>query len=314
MMREQCLRSIALGLTLAAILVAAPARADRGDRDEFERSWSVDPDARIDVEIVNGRIEVRGWEKNEVRVEARGAGADRLEVDASAGWVSIRVQHGFGMLPWHFGKTEVDLELRVPFGSRIEAKTINGPIRARDVRGTVSFYSVNGKIEVEGSPREIDLETVSEDIEFRGESRGGGSSAIAKTISGSIELRGVSGEVDVSTISGSIEVRGSQFERVQLGSVSGSIELVGSLAAGARVRAKSHSGSVKLRLPADTSARFDAESFSGSIDNDFGPDGRQTSKFSPGRRLNFETGDGDARVSVDTFSGSIRIDRSESDD
>ena len=198
MMRDQIVRWIAFGLALAGILFAAPARADwderddRDDRDELENSWAVDSDPRIDVEIVNGRIEVRGWDKNEVRVEARGVGAARLEVDASRGWISIRVPQGFGLLPWNFGGAEVDLELRVPFMSRLEARTINGPIRARKVGGTVSFYSVNGKIEVEGSPREVDLETVSQDIEFRGE----GSSAIAKTISGSIEMRGLSGEVN----------------------------------------------------------------------------------------------------------------------
>ena len=71
---------------------------------------------------------------------------------------------------------------------------------------------------------------------------------------------------------------------------------------------------MKLSLPANTSARFDAETFSGSIDNELGPDGGRTSQYGPGRRLDFETGDGDGRVSIDTFSGSIQIDRLDRDD
>jgi DUF4097 and DUF4098 domain-containing protein YvlB len=120
--------------------------------------------------------------------------------------------------------------------------------------------------------------------------------------------------VSASTISGSIEVGGRDLERVELGSVSGGIELEGSLVPRARVRARSHSGSATLRLPEGTSARFEAKTFSGSIDKEFGPDGRRDSQFGPGRRLDFEAGDGDSRVSVDTFSGSVRIDRSGSAD
>ena len=191
----------------------------------------------------------------------------------------------------------------MPKGSYVKAKTINGPIEARDVEGRVSFHSANGKIEVRGSPYEASLETMSSDIEFRGE----GSRADARTVNGRIELSGVSGEVVANSISGSIEVRGDVIERADLRALAGDIELEATLAPGARVNCKSYSGDITLVVPKETSARFDVQTFSGKIRNDLGPRSVSSWRGGPGQRFDFETGDGDGRVTIETFSGTVRI-------
>jgi DUF4097 and DUF4098 domain-containing protein YvlB len=95
--------------------------------------------------------------------------------------------------------------------------------------------------------------------------------------------------------------------------MAGEIELDASLAKGARVHAKTYSGQVKLRLPDDASARFDVQSFSGGIDSDFSSrfsdDGGGDWRHGPGRRLSFVVGEGDARISVESFSGGVKIER-----
>ena len=45
------------------------------------------------------------------------------------------------------------------------------------------------------------------------------------------------------------------------------------------------------------------------LENDFGPNGERTSRFTPGRALDFTAGSGSARVSVETFSGNVRLQR-----
>ena len=202
-----------------------------------------------------------------------------------------------------FSGAEVDLRIDVPKGAEIQAKTINGPIRAKDVEGRLSFHAANGKIDVRGEPVEAHLETVNAGIEFRGKQ----SRVDARTINGTIDLRGVAGEVVATTMSGSIRVRGDVVERADLRTMSGSIDLEAELAPGARIYGKSYSGSVTLTLPADTSARFDVQSFSGSIRNELGPGRGSNRRGSPGKRLDFESGEGDGRVTIDTFSGSVRI-------
>ena len=167
---------------------------------------------------------------------------------------------------------------------------------------------------MKGAPEEAYLETMNAAIKFEGER----SEVVAKTLNGEIELKGVSGEVSASTVSGRIRVEGEQIERAELRTMAGEIELDSSLAKGARVNARSFSGLVKLRLPEGTSARFDVQSYSGGIQSDFssrldgdddGGDHRSWG-HGPGRPLSFVVGDGDARISIESFSGGVTIEES----
>jgi len=109
-------------------------------------------------------------------------------------------------------------------------------------------------------------------------------------------------------VSGSIRVEASDIEQGDFEAVSGSVRFTGALSPGARLSAESHSGSVVLNLPADTSARFQVETFSGSINNGFGGgEAERTSRYAPGKRLDFTIGSGDAQVRVESFSGSVTL-------
>ena len=64
-------------------------------------------------------------------------------------------------------------------------------------------------------------------------------------------------------------------------------------------------GWIVLALPADTSARVHAETVNGSIDvDDFG---LKTDKGCIGHECDGQIGNVDARMSIDTVNGSIRI-------
>ena len=275
--------------------------------DPFEQTFAVEPDVRVEVEIVSGKIELRGTSANELRVRANG----ELRVDSSPRRVSLRAKSA-GFMGWGH-PAEVQIEIELPRQSRITARAINGAIEAKDVAGELDLHSANGPISVEGSPREAYLETMNAPIKFEGER----SAVVAKTLNGAIELEGVSGEVEASTVSGKIRVEGEDLERAELRTMAGEIELAASLAKGARVSARSFSGPVKLRLPGGTSARFDVQSFSGGIESEFSS--RLTHDepkrgFGPhhgGRPLSFVVGDGDARISIESFSGGVKIEESD---
>jgi DUF4097 and DUF4098 domain-containing protein YvlB len=271
----------------------------------LETSFEVEPDVRVEIELLSGDIEIRAIDANEVRIQADGA----LEIDASESGrrVSIRAPSAAGWRPWT-GGTHVDLEVELPRNSRIDARTQNGEIQAEGVGGEIRLHTANGEIEVEGSPREAFLEAMHASIKFEGE----GSEVTARTLHGAIELEGVTGAVEASTLSGRIQVEGEAIERAALRTMAGEIELDSSLAEGARVEAKTYSGQVRLRLPEDTSARFDVQTFSGGLESDFAsrfPDDENGGgwRHGPGRRLSFVVGDGDARISVESFSGGVKI-------
>ena len=295
-------------LATCAGAVAADSDDDDDDDDDQDRRSEVriqvNPDVRVDIEIISGSIEITGWDRSEVRIRTDHGDVDALDISSDVDRVAVRGRRaGIGLLKFRFQGGETDLRIDVPKGSDIKAKTINGPIEARDVEGSISFHAANGKIEVRGAPREASLETMNSDIDFRGE----GSRVDARTLNGRIDLRGVSGEVVAHAISGSIHVRGDVVERAELRSLSGSVDLEAALAPGARVNCKSYSGDISLVVPKITSAKFDVQTFSGRIRNELGPRSVSSWRGGPGQRLDFEAGDGDGSVTIDTFSGKVRI-------
>ncbi len=261
------------------------------------------PDATVEIENTSGSVEIRGWSNNEVRVTGR-IGDDVEEFIAEGGRnrivIEVEVQERGR---WHNRDIESHLEVMVPNGARVEIETVSASVTVNDFAGRLEAETVSGSIGVAGALSNADLETVSGSIRLRGAN----TRTIAESVSGSIRLDGVSDRVEASTVSGTVEVEAGKIERGDLESVSGTVSLECSLARGARLDLSIHSGNVTLTLPADVSASFEAETFSGRIDNDFGPQAERTSKWVPSKSLEFTTGDGDAEVMLETFSGNLRI-------
>lgn len=286
---------------LAAWLLSAPIGAGA---DPFEQTFAVEPDVRVEIEVLSGRIELRGIDANEVRVRAKGG----IEVEGSRRRVTLRAPSRRGWRGWS-RPAEVELHVELPRRSRIRVRSVNGSIRAEDVEGELSLHAANGKIEVRGAPREAYLETMTSAIEFEG----AGSPVVARTLNGEIDLKGVAGDVEVHSVTGRIRVQGDAIERAELRTMTGEIELDASLAEGARVQARSYSGPVRLRLPAGSSARFDVQSFSGEVASAFAPQPGEGERhgarwrYDAGRHLTFAVGDGDARISIESFSGDVKI-------
>jgi predicted membrane protein len=90
-------------------------------------------------------------------------------------------------------------------------------------------------------------------------------------------------------------------------SVAGTVRFEAAIAPRATVSIETVSGAVQLLLPAGVGAEFAVSSFSGQINNELGPAAQKSSKWTPQTELNFTTGAGGARVTVETLSGAIEI-------
>lgn len=128
-----------------------------------------------------------------------------------------------------------------------------------------------------------------------------------ETVNGEILIEAVDGDVKAATVNGTVTVSGLAAD-VTLETVNGSVEAsFDRLGADQRVSAEAVNGKITLVLPADASARIEAETVNGGIDaDDFG---LKAEKGFVGRDLSGEIGAGEARISLDTVNGSIRIRR-----
>ncbi len=125
------------------------------------------------------------------------------------------------------------------------------------------------------------------------------------TVNGDVEIASVNGQVKAETVNGSLQAFGLKGD-VDLETVNGSVRAeFDQLGEGQRVSADAVNGKIVLVLPSDASARVEAETINGSIDaGDFG---LEAEKGFVGRDLSGKIGGGDARISLDTVNGSIKI-------
>lgn len=143
-------------LVLATLALTAAAHASVTEK--FSQTYPLNADGTVALDSVNGTIEIVGWEKNEVSLEAEKiasdeAGLKRIEivVDASPTRVAIKTKLEKKWFSLSFKRAEVRYKLHVPAGASLnKIDVVNADVRVRGVQGYVDLDSVNGSIEAEG--------------------------------------------------------------------------------------------------------------------------------------------------------------------
>jgi DUF4097 and DUF4098 domain-containing protein YvlB len=234
---------------------------------EIQQTLPADDDGRVSVELFSGSVRFVGWNRSEVEISGT-LGDDVEDLEIDSSGRQTSIEVELREGSRNLHHGDCDLVVRLPAGSEVEAETLSADVEIEGVRGGVGVESVSGRVSI-------------------------GDAA---------------GEIEVETVSGKIEI--AALERIDSGafaSVSGSIEFAGPLNRDGEYAFASVSGNIVLRLPAGTSAEFDVETFSGDIDNELGPPAERTSKYVPAKELQFTLGGGDARVSVESFSGRVKL-------
>lgn len=285
----------------AATLVAALpllAAAQR-DGDRIDSTFPIQKGGSVQIGSVSGEIRVIGGNRSDVRVVAS-IDRGRFEVSNSASRVEITTRSVNNR------QGAARIEVTVPVGTRVRARTVSGTVEVRATDAEVSVNSTSGRIEVGDARDRVEIATVSGDVLL---ARSSGR-IVMNGVSGSLRADDVGGDLDAETVSGDIEVRRGRLTAMSAKTVSGDIAYAGGLAASGTYRLNAHSGSVTLQLPSDVGALLELETFSGRINSDF-PLTMQPGETGGrrGRRMDFTLGAGGARVTAGAFSGNINIRR-----
>lgn len=288
-------RSVLVVGLMAALLVA-PALADQ----EVNETVKASATGLVTVENIAGSIEVVGWDRNEVKVEGLLTGdAEKVVIDEGK---KTRIKVKYPRKTKNL-KGGAELVIHVPAGSRVVIEGVSATVEVRDVTGAVDAESISGSVTVSGKCKSVDAESISGDVVVDCDT----AALSAASISGNVKATGGTCEVEAETVSGNINLSFDKYVDLEVESVSGNATVSGDLKSGGEFDFEMHSGVLRLTVPADVSAEFRIETFSGGIDNEFGQKSRKTSRYAPGRELEFSNGDGGARVRIDTFSGDVVI-------
>jgi DUF4097 and DUF4098 domain-containing protein YvlB len=285
--------------TLAVAVLALTATPDALQaQHRVDEKRAAASDGIVEIENAAGSIRVVGWSRAEVAVAGTlGNRAEGLRFTGGAKRTRIEVEtHG------NPHGVSSDLEIHVPAESRVQVTSFGASIAVSDVTGGVTAESVNSSIVVTGAAKEVSVETVNGSVEVSGPA----ARVHAGSVNGAVTVKGVKGVVEANTVNGRLSVAGATFERGTFETVNGSLRFEGALARQAEVSAQTVSGSVEFVLPPNVSASFTITTFSGDVQNDFGQTPTRA-RYTSQKELHFSAGDGDAKVSIQTLSGSIHL-------
>lgn len=290
--------SLKVSILALACIAAVPAFA----ATPIDQSRPLDPRGRVEIDNLKGRVEVRAWDRPEVKITGSvGAGVEKFSVEGDERALRIEVKY-----PNRANNTEPTmLVVQVPLQAELEVSTVSADI---DVHGVapreISLESVSGDIIANGAPRRASVESVSGDLALTFNS----GDVEASAVSGDLTLGGrLTGEVAVETVSGNMRVdsKGERVRRLSLETVSGDAELKVALLPDGEISMESVSGDLTLIVPRDLSAQVTGESFSGELS---APGAKiEREEYGPGSSFHTRYGAGKGEVRIETFSGDASL-------
>jgi len=238
------------GALLGGLLLAISAHAQV--TQEFHRTVSLAANGRVSLDNVNGNVEITGWSRNEVQIDAVKQARDQqrldeaqIEVESGSDYVKIHTQYPHDHN--NNNPASVRYTLHVPQNARLDQiSLVNGSLTVQKVEGELDAKLVNGKAHISDLSGEASISSVNGGIEANYASLNNVREIKLKSVNGSIEL-GLPGspnaEVKASTVNGSIK---SDFPLTVQGSFSGR-NLSGTLGSGGtRIEMSNVNGSMHI--------------------------------------------------------------------
>ncbi len=221
-----------LSATVLAMLLSVSAYAEVSQ--EFHRTVALSSNGQVSLENINGDVEITGWNRNEVQIDAVKTARDqqrldeaKIEVNSTSNSVEIKTEYPEGRT--NNNPASVRYTLHVPQGARIDKiKLVNGSLTVQKTTGEVRANLVNGKV-------------------YASE---------------------LSGEADLATVNGSIAANYNSLANVReikLKSVNGKVDLLLPQSPNADVTASVTNGSIQTDFPLTVQGRFMSKSMSGTL-------------------------------------------------
>ena len=295
-------RTIMKWLTPGALLmlVASTASAQNFDLPQrIDTTLTLEKNGTVSVSIYSGHVNVVGTSGSKVHIRGT-TERDELDIRDRMGSISVSLEPDRG----HGGRAE--LELSVPIGTNVILESFSGPLSVRGVKGEARLEALSGNLQISDAVGSVSAEAVSGNVEI-GNVDG---NVRAESVSGSVSVADVDGDITTESVSGRISILRAKTKSATAETVSGSIGYTGTIDPMGNYTFKTHSGRLTLGIPASASASVSLETFSGAVDSDF-PVTLESSRAQSGHesRFQFRIGDGRARITLETFSGNIVIQR-----
>jgi DUF4097 and DUF4098 domain-containing protein YvlB len=291
------------GIVIAGLLMlpvavdAEQPQSSGGGRTSTETTVALASDGRVELGGCTGRLVVRTWDRDEVRVRATHELSADVRITERDQVVAIRSTAG---------QRRVDYELTVPAGVGLHAQGVACDVDIEGVTGAVEVATVDGDIVLSRMSGHVVASTVEGQISVAG----GDGRLQLSTVEGAVRITGAAGEISAQSVDGDILLTDLTCAAIDVSTVDGDVTFSGAFLSGGRYQFTTHDGDIVLTIPANSSAILGVRTFDGDLDSAVNL--TLTSDGGRGRRRRvFTMGAGSARVEVETFDGDVRIRRRE---
>jgi hypothetical protein len=280
---------LARWLVCLGALVSPTAFAAAQDTDT---TISVAPGTRLRLDLDAGRIEVRVWNRNAVRIRGTHAASTDIRTTLAAGLLSVSVTGR--------GVAECDCALTVPPAM---ALTLGGGDTEISVAGTqaeVVARNYSGKITIDGGRAKISGESTLGEVTIS-HARGRVS---AKSLHAPIHVDDVEGDVEAEGSSNHVYLSGITSHGVSASTVGGVVHFAGRFFDDGHYAFATHMGSILITVAEPVNARFNVSTVSGVLSSALAhtrQDGQRRGRFTA------VFGTGTATVEAQTFAGAILV-------
>jgi hypothetical protein len=262
---------------------------------------AVTPTASIRISGAFAELSIHGWKKDSTVI----TGSIPSDARFDGGFVAASTPSTGAKyyLETASGVPSGTLDLYVPAGARVWAKSGSAKIDVEGITGGLDLNIIGGSVHVSGNPHELTIESMDGSVTVVGSP----SWSRLKTATGDIVLWGSSDDAGLTTVSGTIRVTSGRFERARIETVTGAVLFASEVARGGSLDIDTHSGAIDIIMSPQTSADFDVASVAGTIENTLTNRPAVAGREGRGQEIGFTTGSGGARVYIRTFKGDIRL-------
>jgi len=241
--------------------------------NEFRKTIDFREGGEISLKNINGNIDVRSWEREEIEIIALiKVKADRkddaeyildkveITIDKTFSEVDIGVYYPgmrdrqnrkSGFWDIFFGERDpnvsVSFWLKVPKKSDLDMRSTNGKIDIYDIEGEVCSITTNSSINIQNISGDANARATNGNI-------------VVSDIRGDIKANTTNGKVDVKKVFGNIDAQSTN------GSIYSEIVEVYTLK---EMHFKTTNGGITIYIPKDINVDFDARTTHGKIYTDF---------------------------------------------
>lgn len=297
-------------------LVDGAVDAKEKYEEKFAKTVSLARDGEVNLTNISGHIEVRTWDRGEVKIDAlkiskastvakakENAAKVKIVVEKEGNTLKIETEYPESKKEWKEDSINVSVNYNLTIPAKASAKitSVSGSVDLEKIGGAAKVKAVSGNVTISNALKGVDLDAVSGNIHVQNVT----GDAYLNAISGKINAEGIRGSIKASVVSGKIELRDvSAADKVDANAVSGIIVYEGKISRDGRYTLNTHSGSVEMIIPSDSGFEFEATTFSGRIQSDF--EVKISGKISK-RKISGVVNNGGAVVKLTTFSGNVYL-------